>query len=342
MRANLAYWRSRDGRLELRRGDCRDVLPSLSPEIADAVVTDPPYDLLACSRGGSPRVNGSVMRGFMGMRWDGTGIAFSAENWRQVLRLLKPGGYLLSFGGTRTWHRLACALEEAGYEMRDTICWLHGQGFPKGQGCLKPAFEPIILCRKPGPKVLPLGIDECRIPTADGWYDAPGDRGHSHRRQRASRCMLTAGSSSPLGRWPANVLHDGSEEVLKLFPDQRGGGSPKRRFAALTKNCFGTFKGHVCGPGIGPTAGNAARFFYCAKASPRERGQGNSHPTVKPLKLIEWLVKLICPAGGRVLDPFAGSSTTGLACRRLNRMFVGIEQDQDYFRIGRARLKAIG
>jgi hypothetical protein len=128
--------------------DCRTFLPNLEEGSADAVVTDPPYELA-----------------FMGKKWDSTGVAFQSSTWVPVLHVLKPGGYLLAFGGTRTYHRLTCAIEDAGFEVRDCIMWMYGTGFPKGRGCLKPAWEPILLARKPGKRVLPLNVEAARMGT---------------------------------------------------------------------------------------------------------------------------------------------------------------------------------
>jgi site-specific DNA-methyltransferase (adenine-specific) len=273
-----------------------------------------------------------------------------------ALRVLKPGGYMLCFGGTRTYHRLACAVEDAGFEIRDCLMWIYGSGFPKGKGCLKPAYEPILLCRKPGKKVLPLGIDECRVPTdeklgggdqsdrtkskPEGW-DRPWMRDVEAKAAHAERVNRNVAHAELLGRWPANVVHDGSEEVLEAFAafgNRNAGGFPQRRFADKTRNTFGIFNGHKCSPGIGRSHGTAARFFYTAKASRRERGEGNNHPTVKPLTLVEWLVKLVSRKGELVLDPFYGSGTTGLACLKTGRFIIGIEKNRKYLRIATRRL----
>lgn len=265
----------------LIHGDCLKVLPSLREQV-DAVVTDPPYGLE-----------------FMGKSWDKTGVAFQLETWELVAATMKPSSYLLAFGGTRTWHRLARALEDAGFQIRDTICWLYGSGFPKGKGGLKPAFEPIILARKPGTKVLPLGIEECRVDTNGEVIVTTGVPRQDYSGQNPRPWHNNPPPAIPnprTGRWPANVVHDGSDEVLEAFA------------------AFGE------------------------RASRRERGEGNTHPTVKPLKLMEWLVKLACPPGGLVLDPFAGSGTTGMACIKTGRRFIGLEKDADYCRIAEKRI----
>jgi hypothetical protein len=308
------------GDVRLYHGDCLDVLPTLAAGSVDAVVTDPPYGLE-----------------FMGRDWD-HGVP-GVPYWLAVLVVLKPGGYMLAFGGTRTYHRLACAVEDAGFEVRDCLMWLYGSGFPKGRGCLKPAWEPILLCRKPGPRVLPLGVDECRMPcdedrtrparTPNGIYGNGNGTNH------------TTSDSHPAGRWPANVVHDGGEEVLEAFA---AFGSKDTR-DGMVNNRGGDGAGYMKGwkgaeqsPAVYGDRGTAARFFYTAKASKAERGEGNNHPTVKPLALLEWLVRLVCPPGGLVLDPFAGSATTGVACLRTGRRFVGVEKDAGYHEIARKRL----
>lgn len=192
----------------LHEGDCLQILPTLADASVDAVVTDPPYDL-----------------GFMGKKWDGTGVAFTPATWRAVLRTMKPGAYLLAFGGSRTYHRLTCAVEDAGFEVRDCLLWLYGTGFPKGQGCLKPAFETILLARKPGPRVLPLQVDECRVPCEGGSPSqerresarrsghAPTKPGCANGSVRTSIVDRTSPErymeereAETLGRYPANVL----------------------------------------------------------------------------------------------------------------------------------------
>jgi site-specific DNA-methyltransferase (adenine-specific) len=180
----------------LHTGDCLFVLPTLEAESVDSIVTDPPYHLTA-----RPGAGG----GFMSLPWDGGDIAFRPEVWRECLRVAKPGASLLAFGGTRTWHRLACAVEDAGWELRDTLLWLHGQGFPKGKACLKPAWEPILLARKPGPHVLPLNVNGCRIGTgADKgvWPATARDDDHQNWRLRNGNVP----TDRTVGRYPANVV----------------------------------------------------------------------------------------------------------------------------------------
>jgi hypothetical protein len=309
------------GPVSILTGDNREVLRSFADASFDAVVTDPPYGLR-----------------FMGAAWDydvpGVGV------WREVFRVMRPGAYLVAFFGTRTYHRGAVAVEDAGFEVRDTLMWLYGTGFPKGAGCLKPAWEPILLCRKPGPKVLPLGIDGCRIPS-EPWKkkDGGADAGFKSGKfmggaGRGEPTQTTGTRSNGSGRWPANVLHDGSDEVLEAFAafGERPSGSRK----AGSYQPLGMY-GNAIGdrpagmerdmPALKASTGTAARFFYCAKASKADRGAGNTHPTVKPLALMRWLVRLISRPGDRVLDPYTGSGTTLVAAAAENRHAVGIELD---------------
>jgi site-specific DNA-methyltransferase (adenine-specific) len=314
----------------LHLGDCLDVLRTLPDASVDAVVTDPPYGL-----------------SFMGKAWD-HGVP-GVPYWQAALRVLKPGGYLLAMGGTRTYHRLACAVEDAGFQIRDCLMWLYGSGFPKGKGCLKPAWEPILLARKPGPRVLPLGVDECRVPTDEDCARVPSPNVGSvtYAQDKYTKTMLRGGRGHDAGRYPANVVHDGGEEVLEAFAafgektsgKQSAGGHVRN--SDKTRNAYGAFEGQQCeGDVLYGDTGTAARFFYAAKASKRERGEGNSHPTVKPLALMRWLVRLVCPPGGTVLDPFMGSGTTGVACAQEGRSLVGIELSPEYLEIARQRIEA--
>jgi site-specific DNA-methyltransferase (adenine-specific) len=341
-------------------GDCLRVLPTLDAGGIDAVVTDPPYDLTGASRNGSPRANDPTKpfgrhrlqdKGFMGLQWDGSRIAFNPETWRLVLAALKPGGYLLAFGGTRTQHRMACAIEDAGFEIRDCLLWVYGSGFPKGQGCLKPAYEPIILARRPGKRVLPLGIDGCRVPgDEDGSRNRPPSKLASPnvyaQDEWTRNTVVTRNDTTGLGRYPANLLHDGSEEVLEAFAafgQTRPGHHPRSVNSVpgsgrtMRDNWSGQDLAAAANNGHGD-AGTAARFFYTAKAGKKERGEGNTHPTVKPLALMRWLVRLITPPGGAVLDPFGGSGTTGIAAQMEGRNAVLIEREPAYCEIIRKRL----
>lgn len=302
------------------QGDCLDMMPRLPANTFDSIVSDPPYGL-----------------GFMGKQWDHgvPGVPF----WTEAKRVLKPGAYMLVMGGSRTYHRLACAVEDAGFEIRDCLMWIYGSGFPKAKSCLKPAYEPILLCRKPGKGMRELGIDECRIPSGSTVRHNNGGTGNPEQWRTGNGESFTSGSES--GRWPANVLHDGSEEVLEAFAvygektsgKQAAGGHVRN--SDKTRHAYGEFTGQRC---EGGDSGSAARFFYAAKASKSERGDGNSHPTVKPLALMEWLVKLVTPPNGLTLDPFAGSGTTGKASRNTGRRAVLIEREAAYADIARRRV----
>ncbi len=332
--------------MRLIHGEALATLQTLPEASTDACVTDPPYEF-----------------GFMGKRWDATGVAFRPETWAAVLRVMKPGAYLLAFGGSRTYHRLTCAVEDAGFEVRDCLLWLYGTGFPKGQGCLKPAYEPILLARKPGRRVLPLGIDECRIPCEGGSPSQirraaarksgnspgrPGEYRDTIEDRTSPERYMAEREAEALGRYPANVLHDGSDEVMGAFAAfgsrMHGAGVAVDRG---TLNHANEDDGVIYGSGLGESAfrygdsGTAARFFYCAKASKAERGEGNNHPTVKPLALVQWLTRLVTPHGSTVLDPFMGSGTTGFACVREGRDFIGIEQEAAYCEIARRRIAEV-
>lgn len=314
-------------------GDCRALLPTVPACSYDSIVTDPPYEL-----------------GFMEESWDASGVSFDVKTWRAILRVLRPGGYMLCFGGTRTYHRIVCAIEDAGFEIRDCLAWLYGTGFPKGQSNLKPAWEPIVLARKPG-KMRLLSIDECRTPTTDklgggdenikprphtdGW-DRPWMHDEKHTRKHSEKVRRNVAKAETLGRYPANVIHDGSDEVVDAFASfgEKGGGFGVR--GGRTDVGWG-IRGTGETVGYGDT-GTAARFFYCAKSSRKERGAGNNHPTVKPLALMRWLVRLITPESGTVLDPFAGSGSTLVAAKQENRSATGIEMDERYASIARRRV----
>jgi site-specific DNA-methyltransferase (adenine-specific) len=362
--------------------DCREGLKAFPDASFDSIVTDPPYEL-----------------GFMGKSWDSTGIAYNVDLWREALRVLKPGGHLLSFSGSRTYHRMACAIEDAGFEIRDSIMWVYGSGFPKSldvskaidkaagaerevvgaysrpdgtarqydgwqakentaaygdygternitapatpaaqqwQGwgtALKPAHEPICVARKPlvgtvAANVLQFGtgalnIDGCRVPVANREEyerNCPADRGQLANDNRDLSFHMRPGNAHDSGRWPANLIHDGLTE-------------------------------------------DWARFFYCAKASRKDRNEGltdpgpqfkhgatlrkientatggNNHPTVKPTELMRYLCRLVTPPGGSILDPFAGSGSTGKAAVLEGFVFIGFELDAHYAEIANARMR---
>ena len=351
--------------------DCRDLLRALAPESIDSIICDPPYNLTAARPGGrSAATRGAVMRGFMGLSWDATGIAYDPALWRECLRVLKPGAYLLAFGGTRTAHRMVCAIEDAGFEIRDSILWLYGSGFPKSKNlggewegwgsALKPACEPIVLARKPlAERTLEanvgrygtgaLNIDACRVPAPEGsvvrveHFESGSKRGFGGGLKGGSRM-----EPQRMGRWPANVIHDGSREVLGHLPEAPGQLVPARNDGEAQGNSvYGALRRVTREPEPRADSGNterrsAARFFYCAKASRADRGTGNTHPTVKPTALLGYLCRLVTPVGGTVLDPFMGSGSTGVAALREGLRFVGCEKEPSYFEIARGRaLRAV-
>jgi site-specific DNA-methyltransferase (adenine-specific) len=381
----------------LFHADAREALRILPDNSIDAVPCDPPYALVSIvKRFGSPNAapakgNDAYMRasaGFMGKSWDTGECAMDPAFWAEVLRVLKPGGHLVAFGASRGYHRMACAIEDAGFEIRDsfldlinpadpfwqffdslndvqrdalmrcidharpggTLAWLYGTGFPKShnmdgewQGfgtALKPAFEPIVLARKPlsegtiAANVLrwgtgALNIDGCRIEAMDktpapvGQYGGStiGPNGHSGIRD---------GSADSLGRWPANVIHDGSDEVVTAFPSAGGQQGRAKNGGAKSGAIYGKFAENVtANPEPRGDSGSAARFFYSAKASKADRA-GSKHPTVKPVALMQWLCRLITPPGGTVLDPFAGSGTTGAAAALEGFNSILIEREAEY------------
>jgi len=425
-------------------GDCREVMATLHAESVDAIVCDPPYGL-----------------SFMGKGWD-HGVP-GVEFWGAALRAAKPGAHLLAFGGTRTYHRLACAIEDAGWEIRDCVMWVYGSGFPKshdvskaidkaagaereriggpksggmksvnchnaihgyrpndyaengnslisgdpiteaarqwsGWGtALKPAWEPIIVARKPlvgtvAENVLTHGtgainVDGCRVAaeggspaaarreasvrtgnvsTRPGTYDRPLQDRTSAERYTEPR------PGEQLGRWPANLIHDGSEEVVGLFPQTKSGSLNRARITA-ENGIYGNAPKERTGE-YAADSGSAARFFYCAKASKADRDEGceglaaksrledvgnkfttvdyregktrdvmarNHHPTVKPTDLMRYLCRLVTPPGGIVLDPFTGSGSTGKAAVLEGFRFIGIEREAEYVEIAKARIAAV-
>lgn len=379
-------------------GDCLVRLKDLPDASVDSVVCDPPYHLTSIHKrfaktGGADRKPGTdqygrLSRGFMGQTWDGGDVAFREETWAEVLRVLKPGGHLIAFSGTRTYHRMAVAIEDAGFEIRDQLAWVFGSGFPKshdvGDGwgtALKPAWEPICLARKPligtvaknmaAHGVGAINIDACRIFGEDEAVEREGEASQETRyaeegatdfaakpgrRYRVKRTAPGAtqnatgktkldgvfyeGEMKP-GRWPANLVHDGSDEVVTGFPAEAGAAAPvHRRNADKFRGTYGAFQGNVdeAGSTFHADSGSGARFFYCAKATTEERGDGNNHPTVKPVALMRWLTRLVTPKGGTVLDPFMGSGSTGLACDAEQFDFIGCELSADYAAIAEKRI----
>lgn len=417
----------------LHHGDCQEVLRTMPENSVDSIVTDPPYGL-----------------SFMGKKWDYD--VPSEDIWRECLRVLKPGGHLLAFAGTRTQHRMAVRIEDAGFEIRDMIAWLYGSGFPKsldvskaidkaagaereegipgphydkrgsgsGSPCfgdgirdkstalvtapatdaarewsgwgtaLKPALEPITVARKPlagtvAANVLAHGcgginVDACRVGTREenesGWSKT-GSNASENRSMSGANYDRDAKGEAGTGRWPANVIHDGSDEVLAGFPVNAPSGSGNKSPRQHSDNgVYGKGLGWSPNPSIGGDTGSAARFFYCAKASKFDRDEGceglelrkankngsglgrdcslesrkdengddlirarNHHPTVKPVDLMRYLCRLVTPPGGTVLDPFMGSGSTGKAALLEGFQFIGIERDAEYLEIAKARIQ---
>lgn len=362
--------------IELIEGDCREVLKEFADNSIDSVVTDPPYALTTGKKGGSgpksvnlesPYGRARITTGFMGKAWDNGDTAFDPAFWTDMLRVLKPGGHVLSFGGTRTYHRMACAIEDAGFEIRDQIGWLYGSGFPKSSNqdgewegwgtALKPAWEPIVVARKPligtmaanlaAHGVGALNIDGCRVeadgrPLRVGDYKKTADNVYEGRQDGSLMGGSKAVGETDLGRWPANVIHDGSDEVLDAFPQAKGQiakaaeGGDRRK----DQNVYGVMTRGSNGAEPRDEGGSAARFFYCAKASKKDRGEGNVHPTVKPTDLMRYLVRLVTPPNGMVLDPFMGSGSTGRGAVLEGFNFIGIEMSTEYMDIADARIAA--
>jgi DNA modification methylase len=483
-------------RFNLFEGNCLEVMATMAENSIDSIVTDPPYEL-----------------GFMGKSWDSSGIAFNIEVWQEALRVLKPGGHLLAFSGSRTYHRMAVAIEDAGFEIRDQIMWVYGSGFPKSHNvskgidknngevgrllkftnwmrttglkskqldeatgtnmgghylttasqpaiptvalwakirpliadvpvwvdelvdrieaerevigtkfsgiankeegqrhtigaskaveveitipstdaakqwdgwgtALKPAHEPIVLARKPligtvANNVLTFGtgglnIDGSRVGSEGGTFKASKPEGKSNGIYGEGINGTVDIGQLSAGRWPANVIHDGSEEVVELFPDSKGGAYPAKRGQAIN-TAFASGQETEGGFRAMGDSGSAARFFYCAKASKKDRNEGldgfenktarsgmggtmpiddsgndrdrfevtqkNHHPTVKPTTLMQYLVRLVTPPNGIVLDPFLGSGSTGKAAMYEGFNFIGIELTPEYLPIAKARIE---
>lgn len=443
---------SRRNEYVLYHGNMLDMDDVVQSNSIDSIVTDPPYEL-----------------GFMGKSWDNSGIAFRKETWEKCLKVLKPGGYLLAFGGSRTFHRIACAIEDAGFEIRDTVMWLYGSGFPKsasigkmiesklinGSGnvkdikkldgvtvsvgggwvenevetgkrsvcyeqtktivnyktdegrkwegwgtALKPSYEPIIIARKPCDgscvaNVLKWGvgginIDECRVGTEERTY-----KGMSANIPEGAGCFRDDEwkpkdiEKTVNGRFPANTIltYDETdfEEVCGGLPNGGKNGSISKRYK-MNNRVYGEY-GECNTWQAYDDSGSAARYFYCAKASKRDRDEGlenmevksrgmsnqalselkrgnddfdggsastiglnrvvkrrNVHPTVKPTELMQYLVRLVTPDGGTILDPFNGSGSTGKAVMWENRdrnkgyKYIGVEMNEEYLEISKARI----
>ena len=416
------------GVIDLKCGDMLEELEKINENSIDSIITDPPYEL-----------------NFMNKGWDNAGISFNKETWGKCLRVLKPGGYLLAFGGSRTFHRIACAIEDAGFEIRDTIMWLYGSGFPKSQNiglmidkrngidnrtgnivegmgsnnteslnnhqyetqnfkkqyekreaqnewkgwgtCLKPSFEPIIIARKPFKGTLVdnvikwgvggLNIDECRVGTGTG--NTKPEYKPNNKNNVYGKGLGGGDYENTNGRFPANTILTYDQitfdEVCGGFPNAKDyGGKPNYEKSNYKSTCdFLNGKAYKRGIHYAEN-GSASRYFYCAKASKKDRDEGlenfieekvndgrnkpidnafqrgetlrkNTHPTVKPTELMQYLVRLVNPKGATILDPFMGSGSTGKAVmyenkeRNVDYSFIGIELNQEYFNIAKERIK---
>ncbi len=309
--------------LSLIHGDSFVELDKFEEGYFQSCVTDPPYGLTSIVKrfgkeNSAPAKFGTdgrfqrLSKGFLGKEWDGTGIEKNKDFWAKVFRVLKPGGYLLSFGGTRTVHRIACAIEDAGFEIRDMLAWLYGQGYPKshdlGEGwgtALKPAMEPIIMARKPIQCGLTNAENFEKFGTGGLDIDSSRIKGEPTPINKLEQWSGFGGLVRPdytptintKGRWPSNLIL-GDDDLL----------------------------------------GDKSKFFYCAKPSKSEKGIASGHPSVKPVELMVHLVKMVTKSGP-VLDPFMGSGSTGLACKQLGFDFIGIDSTEEYYDISRERLK---
>jgi site-specific DNA-methyltransferase (adenine-specific) len=349
----------------LHGGDCLTVLASMGENSIDSCVTDPPYHLTsivkrfgaanaAPAKSGKTGAYARASAGFMGKRWDGGDVAFQVETWKRVWRVLKPGAHLIAFSGTRTYHRMVCAIDDAGFEIRDQIGWAFGQGFPKshniGDGwgtALKPAWEPVVVARKPLDGTVAtnfakwgtgaLNIDGCRVGTGNTCKVKLGGKNDFPNEDDAwTPKSVVAGSDC--GRWPANLIHDGSDDVVGAFPESNSGTASGYDWSeSVNDNPSHVTRNIKSGVHFGDN-GSAARFFYSAKADSDDR-LGSKHPTVKPVDLIQYLVRLVTPPRGLVLDCFAGTGTTGEACIREGMRAVLIEREEEYQEDIRRRMK---
>ena len=439
---------SEDESYVLFQGTMQEVIDNeIKPNSIDCVITDPPYEI-----------------GFMNKGWDSSGVAFQKETWERCFKALKPGGYLLAFGGTRTYHRICCAIEDAGFDIRDCIMWIYGSGFPKSMSvskgiealqnygnagtrnkrkveqncdteeyvqkqpnngvmgeikeftrkeyvaqndlakrwegwgtCLKPAYEPIIVARKPfdgsliqnviDNEIGALNIDGCRVPfNGDKW--SPQKSGKTSRAYQSEE-MTTAGGmceANDNGRFPANVIltYDDTDkdEVCGGFPESKGANSQNNYSDGHIYRGQSMQESKTSLKGYREwynDEGSASRYFYCAKANKKDRDEGldkfeeievralnatnpnneekddvssrfitkkkNIHTTVKPVELMEYLVRLVAPPNAVIMDCFMGSGSTGKAImfenreRNTNYKFVGIEMTEEYLPICDARIK---
>jgi site-specific DNA-methyltransferase (adenine-specific) len=365
------------GNATLLLGDCVEVMAGMSENSLDAIVTDPPY-----------------LISFMSKSFDSQHKSLAGENegqqmqawhslWvKEAYRVLKPGGYLIAAGGARTYHRLASAVEDIGFELRDCIMWTFSSGFPKSRNigkeikeyegfgtALKPAYEPFVMARKPlsestvAENVLKHGTGAINIDASRVGIDVITSQGSAslhlqkkcleHRIRKYEKGLPGEKfeSTTHVGRWPPHLLLDGSDEVVKLFPDRKTTWVSQDH----ANNRSGEFLGKLSHPGQQGfnDSGSAARFFphlgysdhdipplkYCAKASKSDRGEYNTHPTCKPTELMRWLCRLVLPPNGTVLDHFMGSGSTLKAACLENMKCVGIEMNEEYFEIAKARVE---
>lgn len=322
-----------EGRIRLTVDDCRRMLAALDDDTADACVTDPPYEL-----------------GFMDCDWDGTGIAYDTVFWRDVLRVLKPGAHALVFTAARTYHRVACAMEDAGFDIRDQIDWVYASGMPHGRDLgdgwhtlLKPAHEPIVVARKPG-ATGGLHVDACRIPARPDEQTTDGEVVRAGRKTTGiygEYSYSTIALPSSTGRFPPNMLFD---DVMAGELDRQSGRTVSRAGKPREARTHGEGWGMTHTGAEYDDEGGVSRMFpvfrYEPKAAQAERPRvdGIAHPTVKPLALMRWLVRLACPVDGLVLEPFAGSGATLEACRSEGMRCEAAEQGPDYATLIRKRL----
>lgn len=399
----------------IHSGKLEDVLPSYPENTFDSCVTDPPYGIRFMGKAwdsfdiekGSDQRNSydlSEKRAASGRTSTGFGNSVEAgkyktdltamrqfqswtEQWAShVYRVLKPGAYLIVFASPRTYHRMVCGVEDAGFEIRDTIMWVFASGFPKSSNqsgdwkgwgsALKPAYEPILIARKPLSGTIPenlkeygtgaINIDACRVDGAGPWLYGNQPKLNGARYQLGTLTPLERHAENVAGgdkgRWPANFIHDGSEEVVALFPEskgQQGDLAEHKKDRQSPNGCFGKFS-PARDFAARNDSGSAARFFYCAKTSPLDRNEGldhlkskqggvtgndgkhitrkeigvaptkNNHPTVKPTELMRYLCKLVTRPGGKVLDPFAGSGSTGKAALFENMLPTLVDMDEQW------------
>lgn len=339
--------------MQLIHGDCFLEMRDIADNSIDCIVTDPPYGL-----------------SFMGKKWDKE--VPNVDYWKQALRIAKPGSFLLAAGAPRSHHHLAMAIENAGWEITDCIMHIFGSGFPKGKSSLKPAYEPWILARKKADKVQYLNIDECRIPTESNLGRITSNGSYEGGWKQIQT------ENNPLGRWPANIIL-GDEEVEEMLDehtkDLKSGHRYRENHKVKSSDTFFIGKTPRANFQDYNDSGGASRFFYCAKASKSERNKGcenlslkdafkfdggdklnqwtgkletetkmqNHHPTVKPQKLMEYLIKLVMPKSENaiLLDPFMGSGSTLVAAKNLGFNAIGIEMNEEYFEIAKRRVESI-